>query len=124
MSNFDLPIDMPTPLKNIILEARRNGIWQSYNLQPYSTKTLAKCLQYLEKIDRYLTLQGDLKKELKARQNMAKPVSHEINAWFPELWWAVISLFGKGEMDRNATRTKDVLSRIDPAWSKNCGARY
>lgn len=124
MSNFDLPIDMPTPLKNMILEARRNGIWQSYNLQPYSTKTLAKSLQYLEKIDRYLTLQGDLKKELKARQNMAKPVSHEISAWFPELWWAVISLFGKGEMDRNATRTKDVLSKIDPAWRNNCGARY
>lgn len=124
MSRFDLPSDMPQAIKSMILEARQTGVWRSCNMQLYGTKTLENGLKYLEKIGRYPTLQKELRHEISARNDTVKPMCPQTNTWFPEMWWAVISLFGKGEMDRNATRTKDVLSRIDPTWSKNCGARY
>ena len=123
MSKFDLPDDMPRGLKDLIIEARETGIWKYYNLQPYSTKTLEKGLKYLEDNNQYVTLQRELRHEINARKDNVKPIPTQTTLWFPEMWWAVMSLFGKGEMNRNEKRTKDILSRIDPAWRNNCGAR-
>lgn len=120
MAKVKLTDDMPTALKEIILETRRNGEWHVFELQPYCIETLERCLMYLEDKGMYVTLQREIKRELKMRKAQQNYIPPAGNGWFPQYWMAVLSLFGKGDMDRNNPATKAILANIDPAWVNNC----
>ena len=119
-----MPAKAPLAVKEIIEDARLRGEWNVYNLMPYSTDTLRKSMEFLDDNDLYPALQKAIKNEIRKREenSMDKRLTANL-VWFPTYWWAVMSLFGKGDMDKDAPQTKAILAKIDPNWRNNCGGR-
>ena len=113
MAKIEFTDDMPDVLVEIVTNARNNGVWNGYELVSYSADELMRCLDYLEANDIYKSLQKEMKIELNTKLSGEKVgVDARINSWFPIYWYAVLSLFNKGPMDKNDAHTKSILAKI------------
>lgn len=124
MSKIELTDDMPQELIDIVTGARYRGAWNEYDLVSYSVDELLKCLDYLADKDIYKSLQKEMKIEVNAKLSSGKiNADARTSSWFPLYWWAVLSLFNKGPMDKNEEKTKTVLNKINKNWLNNCTGR-
>jgi hypothetical protein len=122
MSKYRLADDCPSNVRAFI-----EGFTCEYDgmmlLVDYDTKILEDTLAYITNKKTHAILRRQIETELKQREEAAIPnVSNNIHAiWFEPMWWAVMSLFGKGEMKRSDPNTKSWLKKVKSEWRHNCG---
>lgn len=96
-------------------------IGNQYFLSGYKEIDLLETLNLLKKSDQKKMLRNAIKKELAVRKKAQVKKSssnRDTLVWFTPLWWAVMSLFDKGGVDKNSPYTKLMLNRIKPEWAK------
>jgi glutathionylspermidine synthase len=102
-----LPDDAPESLKKI--KARMVNSNDAYQfLVDYSTPELEEIHAFLVKCGKWNLIKRDVERELKMRQ----PCKQQSAEWLEPLWYAVMSLFGKGYMDRHDKETLKILERV------------
>ena len=111
--------DAPEEIKPV-LKSGRIDLNGRYELINFSTDLLKKTQKYLIETGKYVSLKREIDKEISLRKSSDSKCD-EKRKWFTPLWWAVMSLYGKGEMDMNAPETQDLLFEIKHEWIYNCG---
>lgn len=113
--------DVPEDILPVI-KSTRLDLSGRYDLINFSTELLKKTMSFLYNDNSHIALQREIEKELGLRSATNKKCDDK-RGWFVPLWWAVVSLFGKGEMDMNSRKTQELLDSIKPEWVNNCRGR-
>jgi len=124
MSRYQLGDDCPSNVRELIEEYSCD--WNGTTmLVDYDTNLLIETLEYINKKGTHALLRRQIETELKQREMVVVPgqIDKKTALWLEPIWWAVMSLFDKGEMKRSDPSTKALLNRVKPEWKYNCGGR-
>ena len=122
MSKYILCDDCPSNVRAFI-----EGFVGEYDgimlLVDYDTKLLEDTLAYITEKGTHLILRQQIETELNQRELAKIPIKPDRNTtrWFEPMWWAVMSLFGKGEMKKKDPATRAILKKVKSEWKYNCG---
>lgn len=122
MTYYKLPDDAPEIVKKIHSSTSADMGGRQYNLVPFGLDELITARNYLGKTNMWINLRKEIEREIRIKTEAQTQVKNPSSqSWFIDLWWAVMSLYGKGKMKRSDARTKKLLRDIKPEWVYNCG---